>query len=193
MVNDFDSSGMLKQRIERIDDFYGQAPEPKQQIKAGTAADVGIQPELPPVIDEFFDELLRVHALELRNIYSSHYQDNLFLGDQLAKDIAFDNTLSYFIDKVKKGGDWDLKNRLDLPLRGESLYYGTIYSGEDLGNIHFGYVGAVLFPKGILHAGAGAYQMHTGINMDDWASYFDSPRDYEMVEYGWKLYHERNG
>lgn len=27
-----------------------------------------------------------------------------------------------------------------------------------MGNIHFGYVGAFLFPKGVLHLGAGAYQ-----------------------------------
>ncbi len=66
---------------------------------------------------------------------------------------------------------------------------------DDIGNIHFGYVGSVLFRKTTLCAGAGMYQIYSGTS--DWkyiSSYFDDPRDSKAIKLGvemWKKYYKK--
>ena len=95
----------------------------------------------------------------------------------------------FFAGKVKTGGDWDLKN---TKYAGEQyyIYNGTVYSGEDIGNIHYGYVGSAVFGPEILHICAGGYQVYSGSRLEYWMTLFDEPRDYDMVEYGIQLYKE---
>ena len=86
-------------------------------------------------------------------------------------------------------GEWDIKNNADiLDLEAQYIYNGMLISAEDAGNIHYGYVGSVLYTKSILRLGAGANQASKGIFWE-YAEYcFDTPRDYEMVGYGMYLY-----
>jgi len=162
----------------------------RKNIKTGSDEDVGLQPELPPVIDEYFDELMMLDARTLENELAIKYEYyyHAFGGDEsLAKQYAFYDAMMLFVCNVETGGEWDLKNKKFF--KGKKFTYkGEIYSAEDLGNIHFGYVGSVLFPKGFLHLGAGGYQLISGANYKHWATYFDTPRDYDMIEYGYKLY-----
>lgn len=148
---------------------------------------------LPMDITQGFDEIMGEHLAELSLFYQSSYTYYLGLSfgdEQFSRQIAKDDAIAYFITKVETNGDWDLKNGDYFVAHRNFLYRGQIFTGEDLGNIHFGYVGAFLFPKGVLHLGAGVYQLISGTKSQYWPTYFDSPRDYDMVEYGWRLYHE---
>lgn len=52
-----------------------------------------------------------------------------------------------FIENVKKHGAWDLKERDDWKAyNGKQLMYrGIPIDNDDVGNIHFGFVGAALY------------------------------------------------
>jgi len=97
-------------------------------------------------------------------------------------------TGEYFASKVKSGGAWDYKRTYGT----SSLYYfkGNIKSGEDLGNMHYGYVGrAAGFSSTILKTAAGAYQIYSGTSYIGWYnSYFDDPRDQTQITYGISLW-----
>ena len=152
----------------------------------------------PPDITEELDELMRKHAKELIN-YFRDAVERANTGYEYASSgsiwlsvpsVAFFDTLGFFIEKVRTGGDWDLKNNI-YPSRDQYMYNGMIYDGEDIGNIHFGYVGAALYTSGFLHFGAGVYQIFSGSKWEYWSTLFDEPRDSEMIEYGIKLYEGR--
>ena len=153
-----------------------------------------MEPKLPPKIDFYFEEQMMLHARELENTYAASYEYYYYtLGrdSTLAEQYAFEDVFILFVCNVETNGVWDLKNTQFYKGK-QFIFHNKIYSAEDLGNIHFGYVGSLLFPKGILHLGAGIYQIYSGARIKDWYTYFDSPRDYDMVEYGYKLYLEDN-
>lgn len=157
------------------------------------------EPGLPPDITERFDELLSLNLLELYHYYENMYYCyyNLSGDETYARKEAWDKAVVMFIDRVRTGGDWDLKNGVIFPDKDQNgtrryyLYRGEIYSGEDLGNIHFGYVGSFLFRRSILHLGAGLYQVYSGFSIDNWPTYFDDPRDFQMIDYGCDLFDKR--
>lgn len=62
---------------------------------------------------------------------------------------------------------------------------------DDPGNINYGYVGAILFDLEVLWFFAGANQVYNhGFQYGDSSTYFDDPRDREMIERGYTLYTE---
>ena len=145
-------------------------------------------------ITEELDALMRKHAKELKKSFSDAVigadKGYRYLGgrsQQTVTLIAFFITLDFFIEKVKTGGDWDLKNNI-YPSSNQYIYNGKEYTGEDIGNIHFGYVGAALYNSWFLHFGAGVYQIFSGSKWEYWSTCFDEHRDREMIEYGIKLY-----
>jgi len=79
----------------------------------------------------------------------------------LAASYAYIGTAGVFIDKVKIGGDWDLKQNIGWNQYCDTEIDGDIYylSGEDIGNIHYGFVGSTLFPPLILKSAAGIMQI----------------------------------
>ena len=100
----------------------------------------------------------------------------------------------YFAKEVKGGGEWDLKTQWSILIGQKTNVYKYKYKNkllraDDPGNIHFGFVGSVLFSQMALCIGAGAYQVksfHSHWNY--YKSYFDDPRDTEMIKYSCKVY-----
>ena len=90
----------------------------------------------------------------------SHYRE----FRQYFKEHGFLKSVSYFIGKVRTGGDWELKSQSDWGLSKdkEYVYNGTAIRSDEPGNIHFGYVGSVIFDAEMFQAGAGIYQIFFG-------------------------------
>lgn len=153
----------------------------------------------PRDVTKEFNELMEHNADQLYNYFSHAVEQkserfNVWTTGNTydSFDIILDSYIEtgvYFSELVKTNGDWDLKNN-DYPSYMDFIYYGKTYSGEDLGNIHYGYVGYAVFGPQVLHLCAGAYQALSGSRLKYWATLFDEPRDYEMISYGIELYKE---
>lgn len=101
------------------------------------------------------------------------------------------NSFKYFYNNSKSGGAWDLKRLRNWQLaKGDwFVFRGKKLRNDDPGNIHFGYVGSVMFPVNILRAGAGVYQIYSGTSSwKYWWTFFDDPRDSAMIWYGNALF-----
>ena len=97
----------------------------------------------------------------------------------------------YFAEQVKQGGAWDLKSQEEWDLvEGEKyIYNGKEISFDDAGNIHYGFVGRVLFSEETLLLFAGAYQIYSGTSSSSYASSnFDEPHDQAAIRYGYSLW-----
>ena len=122
----------------------------------------------------------------LNDAMESHYRE----FQQYFKEHGFLKSVFYFIGKVRTGGDWDLKSQSDWDLSKdkEYVYNGTAIRSDEPGNIHFGYVGSVIFDAEMLQAGAGIYQIFSGTSaIEFYSSYFDDPVDSMNVMYGYLL------
>jgi hypothetical protein len=93
---------------------------------------------------------------------------------------------NYFADKVKSGGDWDLKVDLGLTINYDFLYNQK--TGEYIGNHHYGYMGNISgYSETVLKTAAGAYQVFSGTSSWDFMdSYFDDPADQQAIEDGFE-------
>jgi len=82
-----------------------------------------------------------------------------------------------FAEKVKPGGEWDYKTKLGR--KKQYIFNGYLMKGEDLGNIHFGYVArAATIPIELIATAEGAALIYHGDKYKGWAdSYFDQPND----------------
>ncbi|WIY58773.1 polymorphic toxin type 44 domain-containing protein [Bacillus arachidis] len=82
-----------------------------------------------------------------------------------------------FAEKVKPGGEWDYKTKFGR--KKQFICMGYLMKGEDLGNIHFGYVArAATIPIELIATKEGAYQIWYDEKLKGWAdSYFDQPSD----------------
>jgi hypothetical protein len=99
----------------------------------------------------------------------------------------------YFVNKVKPGGDWDFKAQEEWGLDPSKvyLYKGKKLAYDDVGNIHYGYVGRVLFSETILLDAGGYVQIYTNTSSwSYWNSNWDDPRDQEAIKFGCKLWRE---
>ena len=95
---------------------------------------------------------------------------------------------SYFYTHSKTGGKWDLKNKWQLNKNWLYVYNKDYYRYDDIGNIHFGYVGYLLFSLKELQLGAGLYQLKSGTSKIEYIfSYFDDPRDSDMIKKGFNI------
>jgi hypothetical protein len=66
------------------------------------------------------------------------------------------------------------------------------WTGEYIGNFHYGYTGAVVFPDTILLSAAGLAQIIDGTwDISWWSTYFDDPVDQIYIRTGIDYY--RNG
>ena len=93
-----------------------------------------------------------------------------------------------FFNNVRLGGSWDFKNGANSQDGGRGYYFfgDQLFSAEDFGNIHFGYVGSAGgFSSGVLKAGAGAAQVYAGTSkFGFYGSNFDDPKDQGYIQYG---------
>ncbi len=107
--------------------------------------------------------------------------------------------IAKFVSLVKSKGPWDLRNKPEWKLKpGNSytFYSLTGLSAEDIGNIHFGFVGSVLFSERMLCTGSGLYQIYSEgkIHWSDWKSYFDQARDIYCIKLGrayWRIFFKK--
>ena len=97
----------------------------------------------------------------------------------------------YYYHKVKDGGDWDIKRTNEWKFEeGKTyIYQGRVLRMDDPGNIHFGYVGAVVFVEEAVCIGAGLNNISKfGFTTGNFKSYYDDPQDQEMMRWGHRLY-----
>lgn len=102
----------------------------------------------------------------------------------------------YFIEQVKPDGDWDFKAQQDWGLVAGNtyIYDSEEFAFDDIGNIHYGFVGAVLFSEDILLMAGGAVQIYCGTSSWEYRhSYFDDPRDQSAIHYGFQLWRKYYG
>jgi RHS repeat-associated protein len=128
----------------------------------------------------------------LNNAMQSHSADPLI------------NNPLYFRNKVKNGGDWDLKQKPEYSPK--AYPNGFVYDGKQVpsdapGNIHYGYVGAAaawsdpeLLGPGVLLQQAGAAQQAAGTSQPQWQNsnfYGDDPVDQVYILWGINMYYNR--
>ena len=136
----------------------------------------------------------RENAIILKNIYKSYYNMYIRMYNPIkAAAQAYLSTGVFFASMEKKGGPWDLKTIYNLKY---TTYYDTKINGkilsllgDDIGNIHYGYVGKAMFPSFILKSLAGMAQISGGNYKVSWfTSYFDDPRDQLAIQRGIDYY-----
>ena len=97
----------------------------------------------------------------------------------------------YFEEMVRPGGEWDFKSQAswDLDPSTTYIYEGVSLRYDDIGNIHYGYVGRVLFNEQILLQMGGAVQIVTRTSkLSYYKTWFDDPHDSKMISYGYHLW-----
>ncbi|MBP5598146.1 MAG: hypothetical protein J6Y02_22450 [Pseudobutyrivibrio sp.] len=121
-----------------------------------------------------------------------------------AFDVSYINGATVFYNKVKTGGEMDIKqydswiNAFTVPFLGEDnyfLYHGVVMNASTLGNVTYAYIGANYFDPVMLYAGGGAVQVK---RHDPWhipmfimLPYLgDAPEDHEAIALGIKWHEE---
>lgn len=120
---------------------------------------------------------------KIKETYDSYLKAGL-LNPRINPMLA---TQIYFATNVREGGPWDYKREIGwdkvrtVKIDGETYYL----TGEDIGNIHYGYVGRELFKRKTLLSAAGIVQILTGSARAEWFdSYFDDPTDQAAIKRG---------
>lgn len=163
------------------------------------------QTGLPDVTNRFNQDI----ALAFEQFCGYSYMFNVYVSEYgyLMQGLInypqdYMNYMEYFINQVKGGGPWDLKypgngySPEDLGNTNTAIYNGQEYNFDDFGNITFGIAAAAYgFPITIAKFGAGFYQAYKS---DDWKlsyvlSYFDNPRDSEMIQKGYDIFNSSGG
>lgn len=112
--------------------------------------------------------------------------------------------LNYMMDfyyDVKTGGPWDLKysthgySYAELGNKDYAMYNGDKMQKDDFGNITFGIAAAAYgLPMEFARTGAGYYQILSGTShLSYMTSYWDDPRDSEMIARGYAIFYSRGG
>ena len=154
-----------------------------------------------PDITEVFMNLMEDHARQFYRFYIRCHEESYssaefifgtsegWIGLYCEMEAQIE-TMKYFVQMVNDGMEWDIKLTDEYKSSSSFVFRGEIYKGEQLGNIHYGYVGSVLYPPIILHLGAGYNQITKGFHIEYLFTLFDEPGDYDMIDYGIKLYKE---
>ena len=111
---------------------------------------------------------------------------------QFYKDSSYNywESMIFFYHKEKYNADWDIKVKWNLDPDTTYIYHGEEHRHDDIGNIHYGYVGAAIFSKPVLCWAAGwAQWKHDGKLYYGLLSCFDDPRDQEMIIEGYDIYY----
>lgn len=128
---------------------------------------------------------MKENAQSLSKISSS---SNLF-------NIGKSTATAVFVNNVRPGGLWDFKSQDSWGLVSEQTYRyeNMLLEFDDIGNIHYGYVGRVLFCEDVLLTAGGMVQIISGTSdFNYWDSNFDDPRDQAMISIGSNLWNKSN-
>ncbi len=155
-----------------------------------------IQPVVRVLSNFSLESRLQINKQSMFDNYNSIF-NIIYSGSNdatLAAQSAYVNTSIYFASKVREGGDWDYKRDLGWNTYYNTYIDGSYYNlpGEDIGNIHFGYVGKTMFADFILKSAAGFVQILSGTsNISYYDSYWDDPNDQQAIQRGIDYY--KNG
>ncbi len=128
---------------------------------------------------------MKENAQSLSKISSS---SNLF-------NIGKSTATAVFVNNVRPGGLWDFKSQDSWGLVSEQTYRyeNMLLEFDDIGNIHYGYVGRALFCEDVLLTAGGMVQIISGTSdFNYWDSNFDDPRDQAMISIGSNLWNKCN-
>ena len=106
---------------------------------------------------------------------------------------ASDAAKLFFIIKVWPHGDWDFKRQNSWNLNSATtyIYHGQVLRFDDIGNIHYGYVGRVIFKEKTLLKAGGLLQIAAFTSKKEYkSSNYDDPRDQWAISFGAKLWDE---
>ena len=114
---------------------------------------------------------------------------------EFREEHSYFETGLFFASKVNTGQEWDLKSSQEWNLDPNIvyLYNGTELRYDDIGNIHYGYVGRSVFSENLLLSMGGAVQIIAGNSKWKFSnSNFDDPRDQWAISFGVDLW-EKGG
>jgi len=111
-----------------------------------------------------------------------------------------------FIDLVKTGGEWDLKNNqktiwgLGNETQGTIFHFNNfLMKAQDIGNYHFGTIGKAFgSPENVLLWGAGMYQRYSKMSKLEWQKgiftppFGDDPGDQYWIKQGFIYYNQKH-
>ena len=133
-------------------------------------------PDAIDITEELNSAMIK-HSLELKSI----------------ADIYGPGAFMYFAIKSKKGSEWDLKNEGGWDLDETKVYrYGDqALREDDIGNIHYGFVGRTLTNLDTLLLAAGVVQIwDKSSDWSYWRTNFDEPRDQWAITIGYNLWED---
>lgn len=115
-----------------------------------------------------------------------------FAMDEQAQGTYPIGTGMEFASRVRSGSVWDYKQYYGSTV--QYIYNGKYCTGEDLGNMHYGFAGkGAGFSDTLLKSAAGAYQIYSGTSYIGWyKSYFDDPRDQSWIDYGMSMFNNNS-
>lgn len=184
-----DYDKLYQESINPSGAYYGIMPEEEFNNIVNFLDNTMVKENFSEVVPFSLEFDYYYHALRNTVLLSNSYLSYINMGSSEAVGIM--GAGLFFVDKVKTGGDWDYKQSLGTSTRyycNMKNYYGN-YSGESIGNMHYGTVGSYLFTPGILKSAAGLYQFLGGNLKLSWIStYFDDPRDQANIETGINLH-----
>lgn len=108
--------------------------------------------------------------------------------------IGSSDAILLFFDNVQEGGVWDLKDSLNSSRSYKVSVGGEVqsetFTGEELGNIHYGFVGRYLFSQNALLWGGGVVNVMGGnLSLKNCAEYYcDTSNDVAYVLRGINYY-----
>ncbi len=133
------------------------------------------------------------NSILFENTYNYYYRKYYFDYGNEAGGYALAYSTLWFIDHVGYGRMWDYKSfypshdtKVNVLIDGKTY----ILDAEDVGNIHYGYVGSVIFSPFVLKSAAGFAQQvnnrlkEKNIQWNLMDSYFDDPKDQKAIARG---------
>ncbi len=151
---------------------------------------IGLVTSLIPIFENLIIVIQKYVPIDVTEKLNNEMRKNAAILSKYKDEHGYFEAVKFFVNQVRTGGEWDFKYREDWALDSNRryLYDGKELKHDDIGNIHFGYVGRVLFSEEILCIGAGIYQLYD--NDMGWSidSYFDDPRDQEAIRFGSSLW-----
>jgi hypothetical protein len=101
---------------------------------------------------------------------------------------------SQFILSVAEGGIWDFKESLRRNRSYNCLIGNAIVrlTGEQIGNIHYGYVGSLMYSPTVLKVAAGLVQTNKDSSNCNLDSYCDDPKDQVNIQQGIDYYNGKS-
>ena len=156
---------------------FGKADTILNFTKTSTSSDDSLRED-----EAYVDITAKLNVLMIRNAE--------ILEDYL-EEHGYVNAALFYHNMVTDAGDWDIKRTPMWQFESGKtyIYQGKVMRMDDPGNIHFGYLGAILFPEEFVCFGAGMNNLlKFGFDQGDLESYYDDPQDQEMMRWGYRMY-----